>query len=436
MRENINASRPIPKAPVRHSIFDRGRGIAGSIAIILAIILPILIGFGALSTDVAQWYWEQRNLQSTADAAAAAGALEIWYTSNTQAERRAREDATRNDIGASAIVTATSPPESGPYDGNTMCVSVTIRKPMTLNLARLVGLESVTVTAYSTAMVEMADEHCVLALDPSQAGAVTVTGAGNVYMDCGVASNSSSSSSLTLGSGSAIMGVSSVAVRGGIENKGTLTVTGTTRTEHPPFEDPYADTEMPPVTGCDHTKLTTQPNTNTTLTQGTYCNGMSLKGNVTLAPGTYVIDGGDLDISADAVVRGQGVTIILTGDSPAKVGQINKINGGADVELSAPSSGPYAGMLLIQDPAAESCEKSTCNQMNGGADMNLQGAIYFPKQTLSFSGNSSIDSFNPDEGCLQIVARQVIFNGDSRLANKCSTAGTESISSPRAFIVE
>lgn len=401
---------------------------SGSVAVVFAIVLPILIGIGALAIDVSQWYWEQRNLQSAADAGAVSGALELGYTGTTEALARARMDTARNDIGNTAVVTVESPPTTGAFAGDAAAITVSINKPMPLYLARIMGLGAISVSVTSTARVSSSgSDPCILGLDTTIEGAVTVNGNGSVTMDCGVAANSSHAAAVDMASGSAEMSVTDVNVVGGVSNRwGKLTTSGSISTSSAAVDDPYGDVDVTPPAGCDEQNFKLNNNANVTLSPGTYCGGMSLKGTVDLAPGTYYIKGGDLQINASATVTGDDVTLVLTNDG-SDFATINKINGGANVELEAPTTGDFAGLAIIQDRDAPSCTGGGCNRVNGGSDLNIKGAIYIPNQSIDFTGNSDVTN-NPNDGCLQIVARQVLFSGNSALTNAdCENAGVKKI---------
>ena len=73
-----------------------------------------------------------------------------------------------------------------------------------------------------------------------------------------------------------------------------------------------------------------------------------------MADGTYIIDGGSLSIGAQANVTCNSCTFILTnsdGSPTATIGSVT-ITAGAQVELSAPSSGTYKDIIIYQDRRA------------------------------------------------------------------------------------
>jgi len=87
----------------------------------------------------------------------------------------------------------------------------------------------------------------------------------------------------------------------------------------------------------------------TSLGPGVYCGGISASSgaNVTFTPGTYVLNGGGLNVSAGSTLNGTSVTFYNTGDNKT-FGRIS-ISGGTMGSLTAPRSGPMEGMLFFQD---------------------------------------------------------------------------------------
>src|SRR5262249_61391054 len=105
----------------------------------------------------------------------------------------------------------------------------------------------------------------------------------------------------------------------------------------------------PPYSGCNYTSFKA-PKNGPALSPGVYCNGLGItaNANVTLSPGTYIIDRGSFSVAGGATVSGNGVTIVLT-DSGGTTPAVVSINGGATVNLSAPTSGATAGRAVITE---------------------------------------------------------------------------------------
>ena len=131
-------------------------------------------------------------------------------------------------------------------------------------------------------------------------------------------------------------------------------------------------------------------------------------------PGTYYIKGGDFETNAQSTITANGVTIILTGGGTS-IGQV-KMNGGASIAMSAPTTGVFKGVLFYKDRDAPA---SYNDVFNGGASGSFLGAIYMPSQTVTLNGNST---FTTD--CLQIVSRKVVMTGNTTITNDCPVGTT------------
>ncbi|MEJ5233281.1 MAG: hypothetical protein WHV64_13850 [Geminicoccaceae bacterium] len=151
-----------------------------------------------------------------------------------------------------------------------------------------------------------------------------------------------------------------------------------------------------------------------TLEPGRYCGGIEItgRGTVTFAPGVYVLYDGDLEGSGNSRLVGRDVTFVFTGSTPRSIGGI-RVNGTLDADLRAPAAetAPYPGVLMFQDRRAVSTSGGARirNEINGDANLRLEGALYFPSQAVEFSGGSESGG-----ACLQIVARWVELAGDGR----------------------
>jgi hypothetical protein len=144
------------------------------------------------------------------------------------------------------------------------------------------------------------------------------------------------------------------------------------------------------------------------LNPGCYTGNNQFKftgGKTMLMPGTYYLNESDFETSGNAAITGTGVTIILTGTTPGKV----KLNGTGAITLSAPTTGTFAKMLLMQSANAANADGNIINGNNGSS---FDGAIYFPKQGFEFTGSSGAAT-----KCAMVVARRVQFSGNSNFQN-------------------
>ena len=410
----------------------------GGTLVFVALMMPVIAGFAGLAFDATGWYMEKRMLQNVTDSSALAAAYSISKGNEaTEVELAAYADAQVNSftVGGSNTMLIESPPTSGDYAGQANFVMVTSTTPASGTFTRILGRADGTIKTIATAGILAVGEHCILALDHKIDKALEFTGSSIVDINCGVASNSSSSESIYLNGHATLTANPSAQAYGDIYTGGSATLNVPNPIQ--PFSqrspDPYENITVPsdPAT-CTDTNLKLLKDTDPAPTPGRYCGGIDFgsQSNVTLDPGVYIMDGGELRINAGATVTWDGVTIILTGDSPENVATM-KINGDAYIDLSPPTSGEYSGVTIYQDRNADPTGN---NDLLGTANTIINGAVYFPSQEINYSGGSTGVAT-----CLQIIGKKVTFNGNAELYNDQSTCdiyGIKKISRTLVTLVE
>ena len=139
------------------------------------------------------------------------------------------------------------------------------------------------------------------------------------------------------------------------------------------------------------------------------------KGTLTLSAGTYILVGGGIGTQdTNSIIRGTGVTIYNTYDSKNPYQPLS-FAANSDVQLSAPTSDPYAGILAMQD---RTCCASTMptESFQGGPNAVFQGTLYFPRSLIQFAGNPSMSLVH----YTIVVARQFDVLGTSTINNDYS----------------
>lgn len=370
----------------------------GNALIIAGAALPLLVGAAGLGTDTIQWVLWKRELQRAADTAALAGAYAQMQTgeSVTSAVGAHLDDNNHTGIALlSGYPQIDYPADSGTYS---KAVQVTLAMKKTLGFSSLFLSTPPTITAKATAALVDDGSYCVVALNGTSNASLTIGGSTNIQMGCGAISNSTSATgSVTVNGNSYNFVADPVAGVGGMPDS----ITGATdiQEHHVAMPDPYAGKyPTSPTTTCNQK---TNGN-NTTFGPGCYSD-FKLTGNTTytLTPGTYYLWNTDFSVAGGVTVQGEGVTIILTGDDPGAV----SIQGGSTVQLSAPTSGTYADMLFIGTGADD-------NNVTGNAGSYYDGAMYFPKSAVNFSGDSGSMT-----QCAMVVANYVNFGGNANLQN-------------------
>lgn len=386
-----------------------GHDDGGNIAILTALLLPVILVGGGLGLEAASWLYTQAKMQTAADSAA----LSTMNNGSPRASELVVEaSAVVSTYGLAQPLTVevNNPPTSGAYKDDIQAFEVILTRTESRLLSAIILDGGVTIRVRAVARKDNTGQGCVLALNSSKNGAAATQGSARVKLDaCSLFTNSASSSSISIG-GASTLQASAVSTVGGISGASRLTTTNGILTRQPSIADPYASIALPSYSGCNHTSLVVQ--SNLTLQPGVYCRGFAVSSgaNVTLSPGTYIFDRGAFSMSGGSSIRGTGVTLVFT-SSTGSDWPTMLINGGANVNLVAPSTGPLAGLVIYGD---RKMTAGTSFKMTGGSSQVLGGAVYLPKADLSFAGNSSASI-----ACTQVIADTITFSGDSGLSLDC-----------------
>lgn len=399
------------------SIAQFRRSDSGNIATLFALMLPVMIGFTGLGAEAGYWYYKNRQLQAAADVAAYSGAIELHRGSTRAAvENAAKAAAQSNGFDPSrGTIEINNPPASGEFrDALSVEVKLTHTLPRYFSSIFVEGDVKSAARAVAKTSTQV-NTACVLATSPSATRAVSLSGNTQVASgDCNVAANSNAPDAIYM-TGRATLAAPCVLSVGGVSATSglTLSLCKTPTTGVKPLADPYESVPAPSATG----PCTSAPAAATVLYPGRYCGGLDIKSSISFAPGIYVISGGDLKISANANVTGNGVTFYFSGNSSVS------ISANSGVDLKAANSGTYSGILFFGDRNATSGSPT----FGGGSSSTLTGALYFPAQTVSYSGGSGQSG-----GCTQIVARTISFSGSAQFTSVCPGTGIKPVATADA----
>lgn len=399
----------------------------GSMYILTAFALPVLVGFGGMGLDVAMWYAERRTTQNIADASAVAATYAEMKGGDLAAMTvAARNEAIRNgyqDIPANTLTVAISTVPAVAAT-STPVVDILVRREVPIYLLGLFLDSNPHVAAASTGGLRNLGTNCVIALHDTAPRAIEFMGNANSDIGCGVTSNSNSSEALYVG-GSARLNANPAQAYGDIVVSGT----GTLISALPPMpfspkvRDPYENRIFPTVSGaCDYAGLAVggSQTIGPSVAGGSVriCGNLTVQpsGSLNLQPGVYYIDGGSILLRGN--IQGTDVTLVLTGPTPDSVGTID-VRAQASVNLTAPQSGEFQSIAIYQDRIADD---SGSNKLNGGSDMRIVGAVYARSKLLEYSGGSDV------AGCTVLIASQVKFIGDTFIKNTPSLCGTVGLS--------
>ncbi|HEY6417562.1 MAG TPA: pilus assembly protein TadG-related protein [Candidatus Binataceae bacterium] len=385
---------------------------SGQVLVLVTIALVAVLGCIALSGDVGFLQYQKNIMQTAADTAALAGAMELNFGDSVAA---GKTDAATNGFtdGVNNVVVAINiPPTSGPNASNANYVEAIITQPEPTYFLRALNVTTVTVAARAVASLGNGP-NCIYVMDPSVSSALNINGNVNIQSNCGILVDSSSSSGFAV-NGNVMITAPTMGVVGGYTSNGNVTLTPTPRTGSIAATDPLAYVPAPTVGACSHTNFLLNGNFGSSgspyqLFPGVYCGGLKVNGNSWLKfnPGTYILAGGGMLINGNSVMTGTGVTFYNT-TGTGGYGAIT-LNGNTTSNFSAPTSGSLAGILFFQDRSIPS--SAAASTINGNAGTTFDGAVYFPTTQVTFNGNSSINGYTI------VVADKLLMNGNSTMGN-------------------
>ncbi len=386
----------------------------GQVMVMICVALIAIMAMIAVVTDFSFMQHQRNMMQTAADSAAMAGAEEVNYGDLVAAGKADAASNGYTDGSGSVTVVMNNPPTTGPNAGNFAYVEAIVTKPEPTYFLRVLGVSTITVSARAVASVG-GGSNCIYVMDPAAAGALSANGSISVQSGCGLLVDSISSSGLTA-TGGATIKASSIGVVGGYSSGGSVSFTPTPKTGVVAASDPLAYVQAPTVGSCAHTSFSVSGNTGTSgspyqLYAGTYCGGISVKGNAFLNfnTGTYVLAGGGMSVDSNSYVTGSGVTFYNT----TGLGGYGGITLKGTSNLSAPTSGPLAGILFFQDRATPGSAAGT--SISGSSTSTFDGALYFLTTQVTYGGNSSATGYSI------VVANQLVFNGSSMMGNNYSS---------------
>ena len=381
--------------------------------------LLVLLLMAGLGVDVGYLRYQKQQMQKAADAGAVAGASVMIYdgSSSPTITTAAQADAAANGYtnGTDGIsVQVNVPPQTpgDPFAGKDNYVEVIVAQTRPTFFMRVGGFDNVYVRSRAIASAVGSSDGCIYALDPTDKKTFLVNGNVTISSNCGILVRSSDGDALHKNGVSGSVDASSIGVVGGYSGSG---FNPTPSTGIAPFNDPLASVKAPTNfnTSCDSAHTNLHITKDTELTLGTYCGGITISGspNVTFDAGTYVLLGGGMSVTGSATLTGGGVTFYNTGNSTYPYAPI-KMAGSSSTTLTAPTSGPLAGILFFQDRSITDQKLNTFDGSNGAI---YTGVLYFPTTPLRYTGTPVNNAYEI------IIAWTLEFNGNTTITNHYTT---------------
>lgn len=331
----------------------------GSVVLIFALAVPILMGLSAAALEYGSLVKRRTELQRAADSGAIAGANQFKLANTDDAAAiRTAIAMSRAQAQAQAPSDRTTTVEAE-VGGKRSSVHVTVRETVPLTFGKFLNMAQMEISAQSTAKLAGTTRLCLLSLDPKAKKAFSAEKNARVAApDCSLYSNSKSQEGISAGDGAVATALTMCSAGG---YKGTsANFVPPPATGCPTLKDPLADRPPPQVGQCivlgasvnknasDSTKIVKIEKGAYTLDPGTYCNGLEITDGalVTLRPGVYVMKNGPLIVKKKASMTGENVGFYFTGDKGGLLFDVD-----STVSLTAPKDGDMASLLFFEERA-------------------------------------------------------------------------------------
>ena len=418
----------------------------GGVAIMMGILMIPLVGFLALGFEVSNWYLITRGMQNAADAAALAAAINNGPNYDVEARAVA---ATYGFVdGVNNVLVGVSNTATCPITGDKNCYSVTISGWTPLLMSQVVGFQGngsingslqKQLSALAVAKAGSPADICLLALASSgTTPALQTNGAPTANMN---GCDSMSYTNANCNGHNLGLGISFTV--GSTNNGcGAKQMTGVSKLTP---QDPYltkistnisnfatnpCNNNFPQEThqGNHSSGGTSRSGTISLPSGNTYwCGDQLLTGNVTIdtpvsGGAVLVIVNGQLDLNQNQFITNtpcnppavqsncsSGLTIVFTGNNAAgyTYGPNDNSGPGGVLDIMAPTTGPWSGMAIVQDPSLTN--GVDISQAGNAPTLNITGLIYMPHATITLKG--AINKSTNGTKCVVMVADNFQISG-------------------------
>jgi Flp pilus assembly protein TadG len=410
----------------------------GAVAVMIAIMTPVLLAIAGLAIDLGAWYREANRLQLAADAGAmgAARLLAAQTASTSDFQKAALLEA--QGVTAKSWTGTLATPVAVSVAADWSKVTVNLTSTADLYFAGVLGVAAPTLHASATAGTQTAGA-CVRALSVSASIGIDVENMGSISANaCLVFANTSASAAIYLNSGTISSSV--IGAVGGIltSNSGANALLAALETPYTAApSDPFSSLQAPTAPStCSYTdaSFTAYKSSAYQFTQSNnvFCGDTTIGGNNTtdtFAPGIYYVVNGNLTFNNASITSAAGVTFVLTGSNPGAFSWTNYSN--TTTTMTAPTTGATAGVLVWQTcPASGS---ASANTFAGGSTLQISGEIYTPCGALNLSNNAKLTGVANSTVGFGVEASTISVQGSASLS---VSAGSNASSSAQLVLLQ
>jgi Flp pilus assembly protein TadG len=204
----------------------------GQVLVMTVFSMAMLLGMLGLAVDVGVLFHARRQMQTAADAAAMAGATEMFYNGATGVDAKAKDAAKANGVDSTVagntVIVTTSPTLAGGVACAT-CVKVQVATPnptifmqtMSQLVFRKSNYKNVNVSAAAVGGAPGSSKTCMYVMDPDSPSSLWIHGAGKINAPgCSVYVNSKDPGALCVTGSAGKSDISNIAVFGEQGGKG------------------------------------------------------------------------------------------------------------------------------------------------------------------------------------------------------------------------
>jgi Flp pilus assembly protein TadG len=432
---------------MRFRLADGGSSRRAGVMPLAALSFALLVSVVALVVDGGTLMEDRRHVQAAADAAALAGAADVFYnyitnqgadpggTAQTSALDTAAANGFNND-GVSSVVTVSIFPQNyqaGPNAGKPLppgYVEVIVQHNASRLFSGVFGTAAIPVRARAVARGRWGPgSDAIMLLNLQASGALNSTSSSNLIINGGLAVNSSSPTALRLSSGAVLASQFNLNKASGSLSGPVLSLlsglggTSPTINYGAPMPDPlrYLPDPDPVALGLalQGTNLHISSGIRN-LHPGIYFGGITASGgavailhaNSNGTPGIYFLQGGGLTVSGPSIVMtapGETAGVMIYNDWKSSSDAITLSGSGALI-IHPPAFGLYQGMSIFQ-------KRGTVNSaappitISGSGAMNLTGTVYAPYANVTLSGSAGVDVLGG-----QIIADTMTLTGKAAIS--------------------
>jgi hypothetical protein len=407
----------------------------GNVAVATALLLPTLMGALGIGFEVSNWYVTKRSMQNAADAATLAAATNggTGYVAEAKAvaARYGFVDGVNN-------VTVTATNAAACPGGGNACYSVTVTGFTPLYVSAVTGfrgdagangspqkkLAATAVANFTSTQVPI----CLLALGLTGAQDIVTNGNPKANLaGCSVMANTS-----------ARCNGSNLKAPYGLAH-GTDAGCGVTQVSNVPVvPDPFSTlvNNLPPNNCASYPQepskhgdaglpASNQWSGHQALSGNVQmCGDLQLTGDVTIdapAGAVLIIQNGQLDTNGYklATANGSALTVVFSGTSGGSYSHIP--TGGGTLDITAPTSGPWSGVAMYQDPNLAT--GVSMSAAGNSPTWDITGLVYLPNASVTLSG--AVNKSSNGQSCFVMVMNDITINGTGDITETggCQAAG-------------